>query len=110
MAGACAAAVKSDALAKRFATHGESYFTFITTPGMDPTNNVAERAIRFVVLDRHVTQGTRGDQGRRWCERIWTVLATCRQQGVSVFAYLRAAIGHWMAGRETPSLLNPLPT
>ena len=81
-------------LAKRFATHGESYFTFLTTPGMEPTNNAAERAIRFVVLDRHVTQGTRGENGRRWCERIGTVLATCRQRGISPLAFLREAIAN----------------
>jgi transposase len=93
-------------MAKRFANHGESYFTFITTPGLDPTNNVAERAFRFVVLDRVVTQGTRGESGRRWCERIWTTLATCNQRGISAFAFLRTAIGEWMEGRESPSLLG----
>lgn len=93
-------------LAKRFETHGESYFTFITTPGMDPTNNAAERAIRFVVMDRHVTPGTRGEKGRRWCERIWTMLATCQQRGVSAFAFLREAIGRWMEGRKAPSILT----
>ena len=66
-------------LAKRFRENGEAYFRFITTPGVDPTNNLAERAIRFVVIDRHITQGTRSEKGRRWCERIWTVLATCAQ-------------------------------
>jgi hypothetical protein len=39
-------------MAERFRKHAEAYFTFITTPGMDPTNNVAEQAIRFVVIDR----------------------------------------------------------
>jgi transposase len=96
----------SQNMAKRFANHGESYFTFITTPGLDPTNNVAERAFRFVVLDRVVTQGTRGESGRRWCERIWTTLATCNQRGISAFAFLRTAIGEWMEGRESPSLLG----
>ena len=51
-------------LAKRFAQHGDAYFQFITTPGMEPTNNLAEQAIRFVVLDRHVTQGTHSEKGR----------------------------------------------
>ncbi|NBC49482.1 MAG: transposase [Gammaproteobacteria bacterium] len=55
-------------MAKRFRQHADAYFTFITTPGMDPTNN-AEQAIRFVVIDRHVTQGTRGAKGRRANER-----------------------------------------
>ena len=92
-------------LAKRFETHGESYFRFVTTPGVEPTNNLAEQAIRFVVIDRLITQGTRSEAGNRWCERIWTVIATCVQQGRSVFAYLEAAVGAWFEGTEAPSLL-----
>ena|ERR1700758_1056000 len=82
-------------LAKRLETHGESYFRFLTTPDVEPTNNLAEQAIRFVVLDRMVTQGTRSEAGNRWCERIWTVIATCSQQARSVFASLEAAVGAW---------------
>jgi transposase len=92
-------------LAKRFELHGASYFRFITSPGVEPTNNLAEQAIRFVVLDRVVTQGTRSEAGNRWCERIWTVIATCTQQGRSVFAYLEAAVAAWFDGAEAPSLL-----
>jgi transposase len=92
-------------LAKRLEAHGESYFRFVTTPGVEPTNNLAEQAIRFVVLDRLVTQGTRSEAGNRWCERIWTVIATCTQQGRSVFVYLEAAVRAWFAGSESPSLL-----
>ena len=43
--------------------------------------------------------------GDRWCERIWTVIATCAQQGRSVFAYLEAAVGGWFEGTKVPSLL-----
>jgi transposase len=92
-------------LAKRFEAHGESYFRFVTEPGVEPTNNLAEQAIRFVVIDRLITQGTRSEAGDRWCERIWTVIATCTQQGRSVFAYLEAAVGAWFDGTEAPSLL-----
>ena len=92
-------------LAKRLETHGESCFRFLTTPGVEPTNNLAEQAIRFVVLDRLVTQGTRSAAGNRWCERIWTVIATCSQQGRSVFAYLEAAVTAWFHRTEAPSLL-----
>jgi transposase len=92
-------------LAKRFREHGEAYFEFVTTPEVEPTNNVAEQAIRFVVLDRQVTQGTRGEAGRQWCERIWTVMATCAQQGKSVFEYLHHAVQSWFAGTAVPSLV-----
>lgn len=57
-------------MANRFRRHGKAYFEFITTPGIDPTNNVAEQAIRFVVIDRHVTQGTRSEKGRQSNERL----------------------------------------
>ena len=101
----CAGDRPSRNLAKRFEAHGESYFRFITTPGVEPTNNLAEQAIRFVVIDRLIAQGTRSEVGNRWCERIWTVIATCVQQGRSVFAYLEAAVGAWFEGTEAPSLL-----
>jgi transposase len=92
-------------MAARFEKHGASYFRFITTPGVEPTNNLAEQAIRFVVIDRLITQGTRSERGNRWCERIWTVIATCTQQGRSVFEYLEAAVGAWFTGTDPPMLL-----
>jgi transposase len=92
-------------LAARLESHGASYFRFITEPGIEPTNNLAEQAIRFVVIDRRITQGTRGERGDRWCERIWTVMATCSQQGRSVFEYLEAAVTAWFDGEEAPTLL-----
>jgi transposase len=92
-------------IAKRFVKHGEAYFEFVTTPNVEPTNNLAEQAIRFVVIDRRITQGTRGEKGRRWCERIWTVIATCNQQGRSIFEYLNSAVAAYFHGNAAPSLL-----
>jgi transposase len=92
-------------MAKRFRSHGAAYFTFVTTPGVEPTNNLAEQAIRFVVIDRHITQGTRSEAGRQWCERIWTVMASCAQQGRSAYAFLQEAIVNWFHGQDAPSLL-----
>ena len=92
-------------LAKRFRENGEAYFRFITTPGVDPTNNLAEQAIRFVVIDRRITQGTRSEKGRRWCERIWTVIATCAQQGRDVFQFLFDSVQAYLSGTLPPSLL-----
>ncbi len=92
-------------LATRFRNHGEAYFQFMTTPGIDPTNNTAEQAIRFIVIDRYVTQGTRSDRGRTASERIWTVIATCAIQGRSAFEFIRQAVyAHWH-NESLPSLL-----
>jgi transposase len=92
-------------LAARMEKFGEGYFRFITTPGLEPTNNSAEQAIRFVVIDRHITQGTRGEKGQRWSERIWTVMATCVQQGRSVWEYLEATVQAYFTGEKRPTLL-----
>jgi transposase len=92
-------------LADRFRKHGDAYFRFITTPGIEPTNNLAEQAIRFVVIDRLVTQGTRSDKGRRWNERIWTAIATCTQQTRNVFDYLAQSIDAHFSRKPPPSLL-----
>ena len=93
-------------MAKRLQTYGASYFTFVTTPGVEPTNNLAEQAIRFVVIDRLITQGTRSEGGQRWSERMWTVMATCAQQGRSVYEYLSATVEAWFRGEAAPSLLG----
>jgi transposase len=92
-------------MVKRFREHGEAYFTVVTQGGIEPTNNLAEQAIRFVVIDRHITQGTRSEAGRRFCERMWTTIATCVQQGRSVWNYLCEAVGNWFTDRPAPSLL-----
>ena len=92
-------------MAKRFLKHGHAFFEFITTPGVDPTNNLAEQAIRFVVLDRKVTQGTRGEKGRAWSECIWTAIATCEQTGRDLMQFLQDSLSaHWQ-GLPPPSLL-----
>jgi len=96
-------------MAERFRKHGKAYFAFITTPGMDPTNNVAEQAIRFIVIDRHVTQGTRSAKGRRANERLWTVIATCALQGRSAFQFILQAVEAYFQGTSPPSLLPKPP-
>jgi transposase len=92
-------------MANRFRIHGDAYFKFITTPGMDPTNNVAEQAIRFVVIDRLVTQGTRSSKGRKSNERLWTVIATCALQGRSAFNFILESVKAYFHDQPSPSLL-----
>jgi len=96
-------------MAERFRKHGAAFFRFITTPGLDPTNNVAEQALRFVVIDRLVTQGTRSPRGRTACERFWTVLATCGLQGRSAFDFILEAVRASFHNRPAPSLM-PAPS
>jgi transposase len=94
-------------LADRFrGREADNYFRFLTTPGIEPTNNQTEQAIRHIVIDRHITQGTRGQRGQRWCERVWTVIATCRQQSRRVFEFFCNAINAHFQQKAAPSLLH----
>ena len=97
---------ESQNLAERFRQHGESYLRFITTPGIEPTNNLAEQAIRFVVIDRKITQGSRSESGQTWLERIWTVTSTCAQTGRSVFEFITDAVIANFTSQPAPSLLH----
>jgi len=93
-------------LADRFrGKKAENYFRFLTTPGIEPTNNLTEQAIRHIVIDRHITQGARGERGRHWSERVWTMIATCRQQNRSVFHFFCNAINAQFQKETAPSLL-----
>jgi hypothetical protein len=96
-------------LQKRFEEYGESYFLFLDNSWIEPTNNVAEREIRTLVIDRMITQGVRSESGNEWHERFWTVLATCRKLGLNVMDFLRQSIRHFIfGGREPPSFLRAI--
>lgn len=95
-------------LRERFRLHPQQFFTFVTTPGIEPTNNMTEQAIRYLTIDRRITQGTRGCKGQRWSERIWTTISSCKLQNRSVFQFLCSAVVAHYKSQAPPSLL-PLP-
>ena len=97
----------------------------------DVLGEVAEQVIRFIVIDRHVTQGTRSIKGRKSCERVWSVIATCALQGChnapeserplgtviatcalqdrSAFNFILKAVKAYFQDQPSPSLLpDPL--
>jgi len=82
---------------------------FLRVVRRPPTNNLTEQAIRHVVIDRKITQGTRGPVGQRWCERIWTLLATCAQQRRSSFHFLVEIVTAHFHQHPPPSLLPVKP-
>jgi len=81
------------------------YFLFLEREGVSPTNNLSEQAIRFVVIDRRITQGTRSWAGMRWCERAWTVVATCARHKRSVYDFFVDALKATDAGTPYPKLI-----
>ena len=66
----------------------DSLWVFLEENGVDPTNNRAERALRFGVLWRKRSNGTQSDKGNRWVERILSVRQTCRIKKLPLFPVL----------------------
>jgi transposase len=60
-------------------------FAFLYCPGLDATNNAAERAIRGMVIARKVWGGNRTWKGARTQQVLVSVLRTCWQQGRDAF-------------------------
>ena len=80
----------------------EALWTFARVPGVEPTNNHAERMLRRAVLWRKNCFGSHSQRGCRFAERILTIVQTLRLQNRNVLRFIQdtlaAARGH-----------NPLP-
>jgi transposase len=80
-------------------------WTFVWEPGVEPTNNAAERPLRRAVLWRRRSFGTQSEAGSQFVERILTAVTTLRQQHRDVLDYLTAACAAAICHNPVPSLL-----
>jgi transposase len=92
-------------LARALFLHHPHFFTFVREDGVEPTNNVAERALRTAVQWRKIMFGTRSADGELAVARLLTVTRTCQQQQIHVLAYLTAAIACHRRRQQVASLL-----
>ena len=93
-------------LARALFVHHPHFFTFLHEDGVEPTNNVAERALRTAVQWRKIMFGNRSHNGERAVERLLTVTRTCQLQQLNALVYLTAAIRCHRRGQTVPSLLQ----
>jgi hypothetical protein len=103
--GAVCGHAKTQRTCRRILKLKAALWTFVDAPGVEPTNNIAERTIRPYVLWRKASFGTQSDRGNLFVERMLTVSATCRQQNRNVLQYVTAAIRAHLRGDTIPSLL-----
>jgi transposase len=93
---------KDDAgkLARQILRELDALWTFLDHPGVEPTNNRAERALRFGVLWRKRSLGTQSDKGNRWVERILSLKETCRLRSKPTFPVLAELLESWFNNRS----------
>ena len=82
-----------------------AFWTFIETPGVEPTNNFGERQIRHAVLWRKACFGTDSTTGSRFVERMLTTITTLRQQHRSVLEFIVEACTAALHAAPPPSLI-----
>lgn len=100
---------KAAGLCRALLTLWPALWTFVTVPGVEPTNNAAERAIRPAVLWRRGSFGCQSEAGVLFVARMLSVAATCRQQGRPLLDYLTAVCTAAQHGQPTPALLPDRP-
>ena len=83
----------------------EALFTFVRIEGIEPTNNVAERALRWGVIWRKLGFGTQSESGSRFAERMMTVRASLKQQGRNVVHYIQHVCQAALKHDPIPSLI-----
>jgi transposase len=71
----------------------ESVWLFLTRDDVSPTNNLAERDLRRLVIWKKTSFGTGSVRGDRFAERMLSVVMTCRKQMRSFFHYVTEVVG-----------------
>ena len=68
------------------------WFTRILFPFVEATNNIAERALRELVVIRKIIGSLRNTKGAEIVETIMTMITTWRQRGLDTFSQLTDSI------------------
>jgi len=85
---------------RRLLREMDALWVFLAQYGVEPTNNRAERALRFGVLWRKRSLGTASDKGNRWVERILSLKETCRLHARATYAVLVDAVSSFFHGQQ----------
>jgi transposase len=86
--------------------HRDRLWTLLDVAGVEPANNVSERALRPAVIWRKLSFGTQSARGSRFVATDLTVVETCHRQSRNSFEYLTAAVRAHFAGQVPPLLLG----
>jgi hypothetical protein len=98
---------KLRSLAREILNDWDAVVAFVKNPGLPPTNNEAERALRHAVISRRISQGTRTPEGSRAFAALLSVIETCRLRGEDPWDYLTQTIALARKGATLPTIPQP---
>lgn len=104
--------IHEDTLTKTKATCGnflnrfKDMWLFVYKEGVEPTNNAAERSLRFGVIWRKLSYGTQSEVGERFVERVMTVVMTLKIQAQNSFNYFTDCFKAFIHGGPAPPIFS----
>ncbi len=106
---ACNLGSKSDhaklkSLANEILNDWDAVVAFVKNPGLPATNNEAERALRWAVMFRRITFGTRTSEGSRSFAALLSVMETCRLRNLDPWDYIAKVIAQGRRGMAPPTI------
>jgi transposase len=79
-------------------------WTFLRVENLQPTNNIADRALRPLVILKRIFQRLPSQRGRDFFERVYSAGATARIRSVHLFEWLIRALNAYRLGEPAPAL------
>ena len=95
---------KLRALAREILNDWDAVIAFVKHPGLPPTNNEAERALRHAVISRRITHGTRTSEGSLAYSNLLSVIETCRLRKINPWDYIASVIKQARKGLSVPPI------
>lgn len=80
----------------------DKLWTFSNYIDVEPTNNLAERDLRKLVIWRKKSYGTRSNRGKNFVEKISSVAGTVKKAKDNVFNFIARAVKAFYANQTAP--------
>ena len=97
---------KTKGTCRDFFNRFDMLWVFIYRENIEPTNNVAERSLRFGVIWRKLSYGTQSETGERFVERVMTVAMTLKLQAKNSFDYFTECFKALIRGGQSPPVFS----
>jgi transposase len=104
MAGTTVGDGKVKAFSRELLKLEERLYLFVKEPGVEPTNNAAEQALRCGVIWRKKCFGSQSDWGEGFVARVLSVRATSQKQGLNFLIYLSECLEAQWFKTSAPTL------
>jgi transposase len=85
----------------------DALWTFLSTEGVEPTNNHAERCLRHAVIWRKKYFCTRSDYGSEFVARTLSIIMTCKLKSQSSFEHVCEVLKNYFVKTTAPPALIP---